>query len=347
MALNDHPDNRKKKSRSPENVVDLTALLKKRREDRERFMRGEELPDEDDFPEVQFPEDDEPDQDYPEDWDDDFPDEKDDDSPESEIPEEPQAKRERQSRPPKKKRSPRELIGDILITAVLLILVLLAGLLIGASLVSVEEISVIGTEWVEEEPVLNWYFPTEKSRILSRAMLKNVLGRSRPPVFSESKVVLTGLRECEIRVKEKEAAFVIGLKNEEGVLMVTGDGSVLRKVPSVPEHLSMIEGISALSSEPMLPALTDQPEVFTQLLRVVKLLSEYEIESDALFIRDGGFCLQIGEVTVCLGTDEWLKEKLMELRNQIPAFTRLRGTLHLEDYDGDNTKDGFTFEVAP
>ena len=341
---NDREDNRKRSKGSPENVVDLTALLRRRREERERFERGEDLPDEE-FPEIPFPEDfgddEEPDDDgYDEDS-------YGDDREEYGASEKSYAAPKKRAHPPKKKRSPREILGDILITTVLLLLVLFAGVLIGSSLISVENIEISGTRWAEEEPVLDWYFPTEKSRILSRAILKNILGRSRPPAFSESKVVLTGLRDCEIRVTEKEAAFVIGMKNGDGVLVVTEDGEVLKKEPEVPEHLSLIAGISALSEEPLLPALTDQPETYTQLLRVVKLLQEYEIESDELFIRDGGFCLQIGEVTVCLGTDDWLREKLQELRNQIPAFTRLHGTLHLEDYDGENKTDGFTFEVSP
>ena len=53
---NDREDNRKRSKGSPENVVDLTALLRRRREERERFEGGEDLPDEE-FPEIPFPED--------------------------------------------------------------------------------------------------------------------------------------------------------------------------------------------------------------------------------------------------------------------------------------------------
>ena len=346
MRQNDQSDNRKKTGGSPGNVVDLTELLRKKREERERRERGELTDSGKDFPEI-------PEPDFPENFGEEDPEEENlsgekENGPRRERSgKNPEEEPLRRKKPLRKPRSLRERIGDIAVISFLLFLVLLAGLLIGTSLVSLEKITVSGNSYVEDEPVVEWFFPDEKSRILSRAVLRNILGRETPPAFSRAKIVITGLSECEIRTEEKEAAFAIGLSGENGFLIVTGDGEVLTKAESVPEHLSLITGISALSDEPMLPALTDQPETFRQLLRVIRILRDYEIESDALFVRGGGFCLQIGEVTVNLGTDEWLAEKLLELRSQLPSLRRLRGTLHLEDYDGEKKNDHFTFEVSP
>ena len=146
-----------------------------------------------------------------------------------------------------------------------------------------------------------------------------------------------------------------------GTLMYDVDIDTLTKVLSVPGSKLSAAGVESVRSrvanlKDYLPQFGDI-HAFQAALQ--NLLSEgegelplspsqlNEIESDALFVRGGGFCLQIGEVTVNLGTDEWLAEKLLELRSQLPSLRRLRGTLHLEDYDGEKKNDHFTFEVSP
>ena len=241
----------------------------------------------------------------------------------------------------------RRRIGDIVIITLMLITVFAAFALTISSLTTIEEITVTGNTYTEEEPLIERYFPTEKSRLLSRTFFRGLLDRNTPESMESVKLVLHGTKSCEIRTVEKEAAFTIALRDEEGVVIVTADGAVLTKAAQTPEHLSLIAGILATNAEPLFKCETDQPETYDQLIRVIPILREYQLDNDAFYIRNGSFCLDFGEVTVSLGTDQYLREKLTELQNQIPSFAGLKGTLHLEDYDGGKNTDRFTFEVRP
>ena len=49
----------------------------------------------------------------------------------------------------------------------------------------------------------------------------------------------------------------------------------------------------------------------------------------------------MGRVTVLLGKDIYMEEKLSELKDLLPNLDGLSGTLHLEEYD--STKDSIIF----
>ena len=333
--------NRKNTERSPENVVDLTDLLRRRREERERAEREAkelEVPDAEDAALEEEP------------------DEEPETLPEEESEEETQEeardsgrdrKSAREEEHRRQKRTPKMLAGDVMTVLLMLLLTAAAAGLIALSLIRVETVKVSGNVYAEDTAVEQWFFPDEKSRLLSRIFLRKALGFRRSAAFSESSVRLEGLRSCEVSVKENEAAFTVGMQDGSGILIVTDGGTVLRKTSETPEHLSLITGIYALSDEVLVKAETDRPETFSQLLRVIRILREYDIESDTLYVEDGQFCLKMDDVIVNLGTDESLREKLTELGSQIPKLSGLKGTLHLENYDSSKSAGRFTFEVAP
>ncbi len=352
MPTNDQEHNRRERNSSPGNVVDLGELLRRRQnlkagagEEPGRWPDPEEdFKEDDDFSDDGFSDDD-----YPEP--DGTADEENTPGPSEEpLPEEEdrsQKKHRPRERKERKKLRPAQIAGDILISLLMLVLVAAAAVMIYASLTPVKEIRVDGRRYTEEDPLISWYFPTEKSRLLSRLTIRMIRGVTPPPAISSGKIVLLGLNECEIRITEKEAAFTIAMQDGSGVLLVTPDGEVLRHLEEKPEHLALITGIHALFDEPLMPAVTDQPETFKHLLKAVRIVREFDFETDELYIQNGSLCLDIGDVTVSLGTDDYLREKLTELMSQIPAFEGLKGTLHLEDYDGGKNSGRFTFEVKP
>ncbi len=247
----------------------------------------------------------------------------------------------------KKEKSTGTLVGDIALILFMLVICAAAAVLIITSLSNVKTIRIEGNRLTEAEPILEWYFPDEKSRILSRLIIRNYLGRTNPPAFTSSKVTVTGLTECVLTVGEKDPLFTISVSDEDGVLILTEDGAELVKTMETPAHIPHISGIHAMKDMPLLQPETDQPATFEALVRVLRILREYEVESDEIFIKNGQFYLRFGLVNVNLGKDVYLKEKVIVLKSQVPQFEGLRGTLHLENYDGSEAEERFTFEVDP
>lgn len=374
------PEREDLKKRMPENVVDLTDLLREKRLQREREARealereqSAKMPDPDDFDENNYDEYDFDNFDYDEyDFDENAYEEIEEkprrtenskktsenrrnertDRPrrEEEIPEEDEED-ERPERPRKKPARKPVSVGarilDVLIVTFLFLLVLLAAAMIAASLTPAENIIISGNEYTEEARIREYYFPDEKSLLMSRIIVKTVTGRTNPPAFSSAKYKLTGLKECTLELVEKEALFTIISAEDAGYLVITSDGAELTTLPETPEHLTFISGIAAEKSSPLFRPETDNPELYDALIQAVLEMRKNEVEPEELYILKNSIFLRFGAVKVCLGDGENLDGKLSVLKDQVPLFHGLKGTLHLEDYTSAKENERFRFEVEP
>ena len=110
------------------------------------------------------------------------------------------------------------------------------------------------------------------------------------------------------------------------------------KIPDIP----MMDGIQIKSAENGDVLTANDDTVLDSILNIAALLNEEEITADTIDITsDGGYDLVMGKVTVLLGKDIYMEEKLSELKDLLPNLDGLSGTLHLEEYD--STKDSIIF----
>ena len=76
------------------------------------------------------------------------------------------------------------------------------------------------------------------------------------------------------------------------------------------------------------------PEVFSSILNVTKLLEKYQLSSEKIYFQESGeITVYFGDVKVSLGNDgTTLEDKLMQLPGMLPNLEGKSGTLQMETY---------------
>lgn len=121
------------------------------------------------------------------------------------------------------------------------------------------------------------------------------------------------------------------------------DGYVVESSSIKTEGVPQITGLSFdyIVLGEMLPV--ENPEVFSSILNLTKLLQKYELSADRIYFNKAGeVTLFFGGVKVALGSDTaTLEDKLMLLPELLPSLEGKEGTLQMGTYDENGGK--YTF----
>ncbi|MGN0328752.1 MAG: cell division protein FtsQ/DivIB [Lachnospira sp.] len=78
--------------------------------------------------------------------------------------------------------------------------------------------------------------------------------------------------------------------------------------------------------------------IFQQILDLTQSFDKYELGVNKVYFDSSlNVILYMGDVKVCLGSSTDYTDKLFELKQIQPELTGLKGTLHMEDYTGNNS----------
>ncbi|WP_024866808.1 cell division protein FtsQ/DivIB [Butyrivibrio sp. FCS014] len=87
----------------------------------------------------------------------------------------------------------------------------------------------------------------------------------------------------------------------------------------------------------------DNENVFEEILDITQLMDKYELDADKIFFdSDYNVYLYFGDIEVSLGTEDYIDEKIIQLRYILPNLEGKSGILEMKDFDID-TKN-VTFE---
>lgn len=87
----------------------------------------------------------------------------------------------------------------------------------------------------------------------------------------------------------------------------------------------------------------DNESVFEEILDITQLMDKYDLDADKIFFdSDYNVYLYFGAIEVSLGTEEYIDEKIIQLRYILPNLEGKSGILEMKDFDID-TKN-VTFE---
>ncbi len=79
----------------------------------------------------------------------------------------------------------------------------------------------------------------------------------------------------------------------------------------------------------------EDTSVFNTILGISRMINKYSIFPDTVeFDEEMNISLLYGELTVNLGTDQLMEEKLARVAAILPSIEGKQGILHMEDYDG-------------
>lgn len=91
------------------------------------------------------------------------------------------------------------------------------------------------------------------------------------------------------------------------------------------------------------PLPVEDPGVFQQVLSITQSLGKYELAADRIYFNNNQeMTIYFGSIKVIFGTDKWLDEKIIRMRNILPELEGMSGTLQLGNFN-QNTKT-YTFE---
>ena len=122
------------------------------------------------------------------------------------------------------------------------------------------------------------------------------------------------------------------------------DGIVVESSNRVIDGIPFVTGLTFDHVVLYEPLPVKHPEVFRTILNVTQLLGKYETPTDRIaFDSDDNLTLYFGDARVSLGTDDFIDEKINEMHLLLPQLRGYSGTLHMENYSGEDVN--FSFDM--
>lgn len=239
----------------------------------------------------------------------------------------------RQSGKQKKKRKGHPLI----IFFVILIVLVLTGIFGFQA----RDIQITGNQRVTEDEIKE-LIQVDKcyGNTLVLWMLNRKTDISSQPLLSDIQVSVQNPQKVIVRVREQR--LVGAVKNNGKYSYVNEQGKIILTQEEKIQEIPVLSGIQIQNAENGDVLSSDDSAVLESLLSIASLVNEDGIAADTIgTTADGGFQIVMGKVTVLLGKDIYMEEKLSELNDLLSNLDGLSGTLHLEEYD--STKDSIIF----
>lgn len=145
---------------------------------------------------------------------------------------------------------------------------------------------------------------------------------------------VTILAPDTVRITVYEKALTGYVKHLGSYLYFDKDGYVVESSSVKTAGVPQITGLSFdhVAVGEALPV--DNPEVFSSILNVTKLLEKYRLNAEKIYFQQSGdITVFFGDVKVALGNDRaTLEDKLMLLPGLLPNLEGMSGTLQMETY---------------
>ena len=179
-----------------------------------------------------------------------------------------------------------------------------------------------------------------------------------------------GRNTLRIRVSEKSTVGYLAFENaywyfdENGIVKVRttvpearpqaeGDELQAEEVDSRSDDsprdvyiIPYIEGVMISDAQVGSVLAVADPSVFSTITSITGMINKNGIRPDRVALMDDNtWTMTCGTITVLLGKDEYLEEKIEELTGILPEAEGLSGVLHLENFDG--TQNRIIFDKAP
>ena len=162
------------------------------------------------------------------------------------------------------------------------------------------------------------------------------------PFIEKMDVDIVSANSVRINVYEKAVAGYVEYLGH--YMYFDKDGIVVESSNRIMEGIPFVTGLSFDHVILHKPLPVKKTSVFLTILNVTQLLGKYEIETDRIaFDFDSNITLYFGDARVSLGTDDFIDEKINEMHLLLPKLRGYSGTLHMENYVGEEVN--FSFDM--
>ena len=217
---------------------------------------------------------------------------------------------------------------------------LIFSVLLAAGIFRVDQVEVTGNSYYSEEEIAQLVMGDHKNSLLLMAQY-DYLGGKEIPFVDSVEIALEGPDHIKIRVYEKT---LIGYVKYMGSnLYFDKDGTVVESSSSVLEKVPCIKGLKFDTLTLYQPLNVKNEEVFDILLSMTQMMKKYELNPDAITLKNEGteIVLTFGEVRINLGTGNHMDEKAARIKSLLPDLENKAGVLHMEEYTNESTNISF------
>ncbi|MBR6159391.1 MAG: cell division protein FtsQ [Lachnospiraceae bacterium] len=166
------------------------------------------------------------------------------------------------------------------------------------------------------------------------------------PFIEKMDVDIVNSNSVRINVYEKAIAGYVEYLGH--YMYFDKDGIVVESSNRIIDGIPFVTGLSFDHVVLHKPLPVKRSSVFLTILSVTQLLGKYEIQTDRIaFDSDGRITLYFGNARVLLGTDDYIDEKINEMHLLLPQLQGYSGTLHMENYVGEEVNFSFEKDKDP
>ena len=242
-----------------------------------------------------------------------------------------------------------------LILSLIALLILLAGIVAAGLLLRVKEVRIGGHSHYSPEEIEALFFEEEGiSRSPLVILYKKLFKGWKIPQLESYDVSFDGLKAVNIQVKEKKLyGYVPHLGSN---LFFDKEGVVVKSSSEVFKDVIKVSGLQVEAAVLNEPLQVENEKNFKLVATVIDFISSNQIKLDNVSMylysavneiavyNGSSVSMRMGDITVLLGKNVDMQEKLMDLIQMLPEVWGKGGTLHMEDYAGADTGHIYYFE---
>ncbi|MDD6616452.1 MAG: cell division protein FtsQ/DivIB [Lachnospiraceae bacterium] len=154
------------------------------------------------------------------------------------------------------------------------------------------------------------------------------------PYLSSLELTLESPSKISVTVVEKDLA---GYLDKDQNIYFDKDGIVLEISDEIYDDVPVVTGVSIGEAVLYQKLPTDSSAQLRTILSIVKLLKYQDLTAKEIRFSDNmDITLTVDNVEAELGQDEYLEEKIANLRAILDSLVQKAGTLHMENFTGKN-----------
>lgn len=234
-----------------------------------------------------------------------------------------------------RRKEQKQLIHYGLILFFLLLLLLIVSL-------RISEVKILGNKQYSEKEIKAMLFQDEWDEKSAYAFFKE---KFRPhknlPFIERYEMRWKNPWSVEVIIYEKNMVGYVQYMSSN--FYFDGDGVVVestkKKAPGIPE----VKGLkfSSVSLYKALPV--ENKGVFQDILNLSASLQQEKISCDYIEYSGIQAIIHVGDIRVLLGGNEDMEQKVMSLKDILPALSGRKGTLDLSEFKGRKEKEAYIF----
>lgn len=220
-------------------------------------------------------------------------------------------------------------------------LVLLAVVLYIKFEYKIDSVTITGNEHYTEDDIKSIVFdnPYKYNSVILRLQYHNKSIED-VPFIERIDVDIVSPKKVRINVYEKAVAGYVEYLGH--FMYFDKDGIVVESSNEQMEDIPFVTGLvyDHVVLHETLPV--KNKNVFLLILNITQLLNKYEIMTDRIaFDSNENMTLYFDNARVSLGDSSFIDEKINEMHLLLPELNGLSGTLHMENYSGEETNFSF------